>query len=113
MKKIVVFVGMLMTCVLLSGCNDDPKKVVSEFAKAVKSNDYQKAAACIENTTPADFEKKFKDSSEKLKPLASMKPLSADVNGNEAVVKTQMLVEVNWKVKKINGNWQLSNLDLW
>ena len=112
MKKIVVFVGMLMACVLLSGCNDDPKKVVSEFAKAVKSNDYQKAAACIEDTTPADFETKFKDSPEKMKAFASMKPLSADVNGNEAVVKTQILVEVNLKVKKINGNWQISDTDL-
>ena len=97
-----------MACVLLSGCNDDPKKVVSEFAKAVKQSDYQKAAACIEDTTPADFETKFKNSPEKLKTFASMKPLSADVNGNEAVVKTQVVVDMNLKVKKINGKWQIS-----
>ena len=112
MKKIIVFVGMVIACVLLSGCNDDPKKVVSEFAKAVKKSDYQKVAACIENTTPADFEEKFKKSPEKLKAFATMKPLSADINGNEAVVKTQVLVEIDLKVKKINGNWQISEREL-
>ena len=109
MKKILVFVGMVIACVLLSGCNDDPKKVVSEFAKALKSKDYQKAAICIENTTPDELRRKTENDPQILKSFASMKPISVNINGNEAVVKVQMLTETDLKVKKINGNWQISN----
>lgn len=108
MKKFFVLAGFAVVCMLLSGCNDDPKKVVSDFAEAVKNKDYEKAAAYVEDGTPEDCQKFIKKNPDAQKTYASMKPISAEINGNEAIVKTQVQINVNVKVKKINGQWKMN-----
>ena len=112
MKKYFLFVGMAVVCMLLTGCNDDPKKPISDLAKAMKSNDYQKAAACVENGNAKEIAEKIAKEPELQKVLVSLKPLSANINGNEAKVRTQMTVEVEVDVKKINGTWQIAELGI-
>ena len=112
MKKYFLFVGMAVVCMLLTGCNDDPKKPISDLAKAMKNNDYQKAATCVENGNAKEIAAKIADEPELQKIFVSLKPISANINGNEAKVRTQMTVEVDVEVKKINGAWQISDLNI-
>ena len=111
MKKFFVFAAMATVCMLLTGCNDNPKKAVSDFAKALKNNDYQKASLCLENGNPQALAELSAKMPELQKSFISFKPLSANINGNEATVKTEMTVVVNLPVKKNNGVWQISNLE--
>lgn len=109
MKKLFIFVGMAVIGMFMSGCNDNPQKAVSEFAKALKKSDYQSAAQYFEDTKPEDIAKECAEKPELQKTLASMKPVSANINGNEATVKVQILTYRELKVKKINGKWQIAD----
>ncbi|MBO5791979.1 MAG: hypothetical protein J6S54_05840 [Lentisphaeria bacterium] len=108
MKKMFIFVGMAVIGMFMSGCNDNPQRAVSEFAKALKKSDYQAAAQCLEDTKPEELAKGCAEKPELQKSLASIKPVSADINGNEATVKVQILTYRELKVKKINGKWKIS-----
>ena len=42
MKKLFIFVGMAVIGMFMSGCNDNPQKAVSEFAKALKKGIFKR-----------------------------------------------------------------------
>ena len=104
MSRTFMILLLAASCLLFFGCNDSPEKVVSEFSKALKKKDYQAAAACVHN---GDAERISRNSG--VKALKNLKPVSADIDGNEAEVTVEVTRIEKIQVKKVNGKWLLKD----
>ena len=116
MKKIVIAILLFAIC----GVYADEKAVcraVSEFAAAMKQKNYAKAYQYIYNNRGRISREEFvRDAKrgEKEAPqiLATLKPISAEVDGNEAELKCRVETVVKVKAKKVNGKWVIADIDI-
>ena len=104
MKKFFLLFAISAIMVGLTGCNDDPKKTVSDFVNAMKKKDFQTAATYVHN---ADAQELAKMEPEIYELLTTSKPLEANIEGNEATV-TILTVIKKITVKKINNKWLIT-----
>lgn len=117
MKKIVAFVLLFAVCSIYA----DEKaacKAVSEFAAAMKQKNYAKAYQYIYNKRGRLSRDEFiRDAKRGEKQnahftLTTLKPISAEVDGNEATMKCRIETVVEIKTKKVKGKWVIADIDL-
>lgn len=106
MKKFLLLFAISAMMVGLTGCNDDPQKPVSDFVNALKKRDFQTAATYVHN---ADAQELAKMEPEVYEVLTTIKPLEANIEGNEATVTISTVVKKKITVKKINNKWLIAS----
>ena len=117
MKKLVVAILLFVVC----GVYADEKAVcraVSEFAAAMRQKNYAKAYQYIYNKRGRISQEEFirdakrGEQEETRGVFGSLRPIAAEVDGNEAKIKCRIEVIMKVKAKKVNGKWVISDIDL-
>ena len=93
-------------------------KAVTEFATAMKQKNYAKAYQYMYNKRGRYSRERFiQEAKNEMKPeilsaIASLRPISVEVDGNEAVMKCRMETVIEVKAKKVKGKWVIADMDL-